>query len=221
MATPVSEDMRQAVYALGRVGATGIDILGSCFAVGQNLVGTAAHVVDGTDQGLCLLEPRVASIDEYQDTTDSRVNGAPVEIVAIDPIHDVCLLRVVAGSFKSHFELGGTDQCRPGESLLTWGFPHAASGRVVLTQQISTVGARILVGSAGLKVKQLVLNTLAREGQSGSPVFDPYIGNVVALVVGSYSPTTNGRVLIGGVDLAATNQTTQAVSVEYLKRMLP
>ena len=214
-------DLSQAVFALARVDASGAKLLGTPFAVGPEHVATCLHVTGGDDQNLAIVIPRQTSLADYQDTTDARINSAPVKIVAVDPVNDLCVLRVpLEGSWSFSYSIGSSDSVRPGIEVTTLGFPHTDTGRLVLTQQTSTIGARILVESKGSKSKHLVLNIQARPGQSGGPVFVSHGSMVVAMLVGSYAPGGGGGISLGGVDPATLHTTTHAVSTEYLKAML-
>jgi hypothetical protein len=89
-----------------------------------------------------------------------------------------------------------------------------------LTEQRSSVGARIILGSQGIKTKHLVLNVQARPGQSGSPVFSDDGKLLVAMVIGSYAPGGGGGVIVGGIDPQTLHQTTHAISAEYITEIL-
>ena len=215
-------DVSQVVYALGRQEAGGLTLLGTAFAVGPRKVATAYHVTGASDDGLAIVVPRFANMLAYQDTSDTRVNPAPVRIVAADPLKDLCVLEFAAPDVQISFNYGlsGTDAVPPGAPVVTLGFPHANFGRMVLTQQVAHVGARILIENSGQKSKHIVLNTQARDGQSGGPVFTPDFRSVVAIVLGSYAPGGGGGISLGGVDPATLHQTTHAISAEYVGAML-
>lgn len=156
----------------------------------------------------------------YQDMTDNGYMVHPVKVIASDPVHDLAILQVAETEVSVNWSIDGTDSAAPGHPVVTLGFPHADTGRVVLTQQQTTVGARVLMGNQGIKSKYVVLNTLLRPGQSGGPVISMQTGKVVAVLVGAYAPEGQGKVIVGGVDPAALHQTTHAVSAEYLKPMM-
>jgi len=140
---------------------------------------------------------------------------------AADPIHDLCILQLPSSvSISFDYTLSSSDAVPPGTPVVTFGFPHANFGRMVLTQQIVHVGARILIEAEGQKSKHIILNTQTREGQSGGPVFDAALRSVVAVVRGSYAPGGGGNIIIGGVDPATLHQTTHAISAEYLLGMV-
>ena len=122
-------------------------------------------------------------------------------------------------AISSTIRIGGSDSAPVGTPISSFGFPHADNGRMVLTQQDTTIGARILIESGRIKSKHVVLNTQARPGQSGSPVFKSADGELIAIIIGSYAPGGGGGISLGGVDPSTLHQTTQAVSAEYLLSM--
>ncbi|WP_202797108.1 S1 family peptidase [Kribbella flavida] len=213
-------DLSQAVYAIGRNGPSGVQLLGTAFAVGANKIATAYHVVGGDDRDLVMIAPKIAHFSEYQDTADGRVNPLRLKIAAADPVRDLCVLQSDEFSLRFSYGLGSTDSSPPGTPIVTLGFPHANHGRLVLTQQNANVGARVLIENARQKNKHIILNTQAREGQSGGPVLSATMKEVVAILIGSYAPGGGGGISLGGVDPHTLHQTTHAVSAEYLRAML-
>lgn len=213
-------DLSQVVYALGRVEPSGLNLLGTAFAVAPNRVATAFHVVGGDDRNLAMVAPKVASLTDYQDTSDLSVQLIALRMTAADPVRDLCVLEIDSGTITFSHTISGTDAVPPGSPVVTFGFPHANFGRMVLTQHAARVGARVLIQSQGIKNKHIVLNTQAREGQSGGPVFDGTLTAIVAVLVGSYAPGGGGGISLGGVDPATLHQTTHAISAEYLREML-
>jgi hypothetical protein len=213
-------DLSQLVYAVGRIEAGIVNLLGTAFAVSSTQVATAYHVVGPDDRNLVLIYPKVKSLLDYQDTTDASVRTSALTMAAADPIRDLCVLNVIGGQISGAPNLGSADRVPTGAPVVTLGFPHANVGRMVLTQQQAHVGARILMGNAAQTSKHIVLNTQAREGQSGGPVLDASMTTVVAVLLGSYAPGGGGGISLGGVDPATLHQTTHAISAEYIKDML-
>lgn len=213
-------DLSQVVFAVGRQDAGGISLLGTAFAVSKNKIATAYHVVGANDDGLCIITPRIRSMMDYQDTADTDVNVVQARMVDADPFRDLCILQVDAFTMTFNYGIGSADSTPAGAPVATWGFPHANFGRMVLTQQQAHVGARVLIENTGQKNKHIVLNTQAREGQSGGPVLDENTGTVVGVLLGSYAPGGGGAISLGGVDPATLHQTTHAISAEYLREML-
>jgi Trypsin-like peptidase domain len=173
--------------AVGRVTSTGTVLLGTAFVVAQGKFATTMHVTGGNDDGLVLVLPRIQTFLDYQDTSDPKIVTRPVTIAAADPFRDICVLSIDI-DMAPQYEISGADEVPPGSPVVIFGFPHADAGRLVLTQHDTHVGARVLIDSSGVKSKHIVLNTQARPGQSGSPVFSMPEQRVVAMVVGSYAP---------------------------------
>lgn len=206
------------VVALGRAKPTGIDLLGTAFALPGGKLVTAAHVVGETDVGLVVVLPQSDTHDGYQDTTITAVRHVPAKIEAIDPVKDLAVLVAPDLTITQSLELGSADDAPPGTPVVTFGYPHANYGRLVLTQHAATVGARVLLGSQGIGIKHIVLNIQTRPGQSGSPVL---MGQrVVGIVTGAYRPSGGGGILLGDVDPSTLHQTTHAVSAGYVRDML-
>ncbi len=208
----------RVVYAVGRVTTNGLSLLGTACCVARNRFATTKHVTSGDDAGLVLILNANADFLDYQDTSVSSVNYSTAHTVAIDPFRDICVLEI-GGDIAPPYAIGSTDSVPPGSPVVTFGYPHANQGRWVLTQHETHVGARILIDNAGFKTKHVVLNTQARPGQSGGPVFDSSASQLVAMIVGSYAPAA-GAMLLGGIDPQTLHQTTHAISAEYIREML-
>ncbi|WP_200878026.1 S1 family peptidase [Burkholderia paludis] len=211
----------QAVFLVGRVGPGGVNLLGTVFLLDRpGHFATAAHVVGGDGNNLVLVTRRtiLTEISAYQDATDAEVATLPLALAEVDPFHDLAILKADI-DYMSSVRIAGSDAAAVGTPIVSFGFPHADHGRMVLTSQDAEVGARVLIPSGPIKGKYLVLNTLARPGQSGSPVFRKDDGQLVAVLVGAYAPTQPIRAIVGGIDPSALHQTTHAVSAEYLLGM--
>lgn len=208
------------IFTIGRVTPMGVDLLGTGFAVGRHKIATAAHLTNQDGKDLVVLTPHITRMGDYQDTTDTNVSYFGVSISAYDPIHDIAILEAPGATMQFSYTLGGTDDVPPGSPIVSAGFPHADWGRRVLTQQSSTVGARILMGAGPIKSKHIVMNVQTRPGTSGSPVFLDGANRVCAMVIGSYAPQGGGGIRLGNIDPTTLHQTTHAVSAEYIGAML-
>jgi hypothetical protein len=207
------------VVSVGRVTPEGLKLVGSAFLVGPGKFATARHVSGDDDPNLVIIPARIPTLNSYEDTSNTQVLHAPARISAVDTFRDITVLEV-AGAGPVPYTIGGTDDVVPGDPIVTFGFPHADTGRFVLTRQDTHVGARILIDASGVKSKHIVLNTQARPGQSGGPVFARDASRVVAMLIGSYAPNGGGGISLGGVDPATLHQTTHAISAEYIPPML-
>ena len=213
--------LANVVFAVGRSGANGVSLLGTATLLNSpGKFVTAAHVTNKDEQNLVVVvKPYNSSINDYQDTSDSQVQMIPVRIEAIDPFTDLCILSADIDAF-SNISMGSTDILNFGSVVDIFGYPHADYGRLVLTHQRTEIGAKILIKNGIVKTKQVVLNTQARPGQSGSPIFCAYTTFMVAILIGSYAPGGGGGISLAGVDPHTLHQTTHAVSVEYVREML-
>ena len=206
--------------AVGRIGPTGVQLLGTAFLVNKHgLFATASHVPGPDDSGLVLSFKPLQSLNDYQDTANASVRTVLAKIMATDPFHDLAILRADIDA-QASLVLSGADDAPVGSQVVSFGYPHADHGRMVLTQQNAEVGARVLIESGGIKAKHLVLNTQSRPGQSGSPIFRITDGRLVGVLIGTYAPTVGGGISLGGIDPQTLHQTTHAVSAEYLPAML-
>lgn len=213
-------DISQIVLPVGRITSNGVELLGTAFLINKNgFLATAAHVVGNDDTGLVIITSKHASIQEYQDTTDNSIQYIPTRISHINPIYDVCVLKIDY-PISSRIELASADEICVGDEVFVFGYPHSNHGRMVLTQQNTHIGAKVLIDTAGLKSKNLILNIQARPGQSGGPVISKSTMKIVAMILGSYAPKSNGGINLGGIDPQTLHQTTHAISVEYIKEMI-
>lgn len=216
----IFSQMNRVVFPIGRVTPNGVSLLGTCFLIGKpGHFATAAHVVKNDDNNLVIIIPEIQTTSDYQDTSNHRVNYFNAKITALDPFRDICIL-VADQQIASNIPVSGTDILRTGEGVSVFGFPHADQGRMVLTQQKTEIGAKILIESNGIKSKHIVLNIQARPGQSGSPIYRLSDLALVGILLGSYAPGGGGGISLGGVDPHTLHQTTHAISAEYLKEML-
>jgi hypothetical protein len=135
------------VLAVGRINATGVQLLGTCFSVSDELLATPAHVTGPADKDLCIVLPTIKTLQEYQDTTTTQVNMIAVEIVKYDPIRDIAILSGAKSGIKMTltYRLDGSDSANTGAPVSSLGYPHADHGRLILTEQRSSVGARIIL----------------------------------------------------------------------------
>ncbi|WP_257145692.1 MULTISPECIES: S1 family peptidase [Priestia] len=209
----------EMVFLLGRVENGIVKPLGTCFLLNKpGHFATAAHVINGSDENLILVG-RNNVVDGYQDVIEKNIRFLPLKIKKIDPLRDICILM---GNTDAVFPMSvlNTDIIGPGEKVTIFGFPHADQGRVVLTQQTTEIGAKVLLKSGFIKSKHIVLNIQARPGQSGGPIFRNSDFSLIGILIGAYAPKVSGGIRMGGIDPQTLHQTTHAVSTEYLEGML-
>lgn len=213
--------MNNIIFSVGRITPNGVSLLGSAFLLNKSGVfATASHVTNNDDKNLVIILNDINNLHDYQDTTISEIRYINVAIEEVDPFSDLCLLKSKDITYSSNIEIGSADECAVGDSVAIWGFPHADQGRRVLTEQITQIGAKVLIGNDGMKTKHLILNVQARPGQSGGAIFNMRTNKLVGVLIGSYAPASGGGISLGGVDPQTLHQTTHAVSAEYIKEMI-
>jgi S1-C subfamily serine protease len=215
--------IHSTVFAIVLVKGPGIEPRGTGFLLNKpGLIATASHVVGRSGEKVGVIINEISSIDDYQHAVRNEAHYYTAEIIAFDPVHDLAILNVPAlsGFVNSSLVITGGDQVSVGHDVVSFGYPHFNGGRKVLTRFDAKIGAKILLPSLAEDVKYLVLNTFARPGQSGAPVFHSETNELVAVLSGAYQPPNQGvSIMIGGADLSAMSQTTHIVSAEYLRGM--
>ncbi|MER9052354.1 serine protease [Mesorhizobium sp. M0923] len=216
----LDENVAKIVFAIGKNGPGGIVPLGTGFAIGKNILATAAHVV-GVEAVDLVAVVSVQTLYNYQDTTINQVHNFPVSVKEHDAIRDISILEANSNVLPFVDKLVGTDSVSASSSVISLGFPHLNFGRLVLTAHQSNIGARVILGAGGIKTKHAILNTQTRPGQSGGPVFRAGTLDIIAMIMGSYVPgMAQGSISLGGIDPQTLHQTTHAISSEYILDMI-
>ena len=221
IALPLSyENSPDWIFPIGFIRSGMFYAKGTCFRLNKpGLVATASHVIGIGDEPLVVVLNDVANIDMYQRGHRSEFKYVNAELVAFDPIHDLAVIKVP--DFEQFgpvpIMVAGTDSIKVGDNTVSFGYPHLGTFRTVLTRFDGKIGAKILLPSPTIEVKYAVLNSLARPGQSGGPVFRSGTNQLVAILSGAYEPPSDGlTITLAGASLAALSQTTHCVSAEYL-----
>ena len=196
-----------------------IRMLGTGFLISNDgKIVTARHVVGNETKDLDVLVPHVRNIDEYQDTTDTSCKSVSAIIEDINPVTDICILKIQLNFPGALPPLESLDNIKVGERIGMYGFPHCVMGRRVLTYQEAEIGAKMLMESSGIKSKYATINIQTRPGQSGSIVFNKKTGAIIGLLIGAYAP--NSGVIIAGINPHELNQTSYCISANHIKEML-
>jgi len=208
------------IYTVGRITPNGVNLLGSCFLLNKNgLLATASHVTNNDNNNLVIFASGKTDLNSYQDTSDNQGQTIPATIYKVDPVRDICILKI-DNAVASNLNIGGADDVRVTDNVGVVGFPHCVNDRNILTFQSTEVGAKVLIESSGIKSKHLILNIQTRPGQSGSPIFRLNDSKLIGMIIGSYVPGGGGGISLGGVDPHTLHQTTHAVSSEYILKMI-
>lgn len=211
----------QIVVTVGRITENGVGMLGTGFIISNDgKIVTTKHVVGGDSTRLVVLMPHIRNINEYQDTTDTRCQPVPVEVLEIDPLKDLCILKADIQFNGNLPKLGSFDNIEVGEELGIFSFPHCVAGRRVLTFQKAELGAKVLLDANSMKSKHGVINSQSRPGQSGGLIFSSRTQQIVGILIGAYAPMQGGGISLGGINPQELHQTTHCISAEYISEML-
>lgn len=231
-AADLTETVRQikpAIVAIGtyqRARSPQFVLLGTGFAVGDGtLIATNSHVVPAT-----LDDEHFEELIAISMTTPGTAQTLRLAKVGSDPTHDLALLRLPSGQRVPPLSLNGAAQAKEGQAIAFTGFPiigalgitpatHrgivAAITPIVLPQQGSAqLNAQAVRRAREGAFNVLQLDATAYPGNSGSPVFDPDSGAVMAIV---------NMVFVKGSRESALSQPsgiTYAIPVQYLKSLL-
>jgi serine protease Do len=220
--------VKRSVVGVGTYEATrspATVFVGTGFIVGDGLsVVTNSHVVTQTlGQG-----GRVEQLGIVVQNGNG-VGFRPAQLVARDTEHDLALLRL-SGAPLPALELGDSDSAQEGQDLAFTGYPlgmvlglHAATHRATLAAITPIVTPSL--NSSKLDARQIValqrtpftifqLDGTAYPGNSGSPVYDPASGRVIAVI--------NAVFVKGLKENAISNPSgiTYAVPARYVRRLL-
>ncbi|MEH7358328.1 S1 family peptidase [Priestia megaterium] len=219
----IYNDITNVVITVARITPNGTQLLGTATLLNKSgHFVTAAHITGMDDTNLVILSPHIEKLSDYQDTSEKEVRYANVKIVALNPLHDLCIFEVKTDrELSSTINISSLDEMNVGDSVTMFGFPDLNFNRRVLTQQNTNIGAKILLENSGEKLKHAVINIQSRQGQSGSPVFNSMTYNLIGILVGSYVPHNGkGGLTIGGLDPLTFHPATHIISAEYIKELM-
>ena len=199
------------------------DLRGTGFVLGGNHAITNNHVIpDKLDAG------RREVVAVFVPAADNRAEVRPAKVVARDAEHDLCLLRF-EGPALPGLRLGKDAEVREGQAIAFTGFPilaalglHPATHSGIVAAITPVV---IPVGSGGQLTPDVVtrldrpfnvfqLDAVAYPGNSGSPVYDPDTGRVLAVVNSTFVKATKETAI------TAPSGISYAIPVSHVRALL-
>jgi serine protease Do len=199
------------------------DLRGTGFVLGGNHAITNNHVIpDKLDAG------RRETVAIFVPAADNRAEVRLAKEVARDAEHDLCLLRF-EGPPLTGLRLGKDAEVREGQAIAFTGFPilaalglHPAthSGIVAaITPVVIPVGSgRQLTPDVVTRLDRpfnvFQLDAVAYPGSSGSPVYDPDSGRVLAVVNSNFVKETKETAI------TAPSGISYAIPVSHVRALL-
>ena len=224
------ERVKPSVVAVGtyeRTRTPQFQFLGTGFAVGDGtLIATNSHVLPK------LLDPgrqEILAIMIPAPPKDGKEPGREAKQITVDPASDLALLKVQGPPLPA-LKIGDSDAAKEGQEVLFTGFPigavlgpYPATHRGIISAITPIAIAQARAGDLDAQtVRRLSsgafpvfqLDATAYPGNSGSPVYDPATGEVLAIV---------NMVFVKGTKEAALTQPsgiTYAVPASRLQALL-
>lgn len=211
----------QIVYTIGRKKDNSmIEMLGTGFLISNNgKIAVPKHIIGDNSKNLLMIKPHINNFNQYQDVSANNCSGYTLELLKVDPIRDIAILKGdfnVSGKIP---KLSNFDNAVIGDEVGIFGYPHCVEGRRCLTFQKAEIGAKILLENFSIKSKYAVINTQTRPGQSGSLIYSFRTNEILGMLIGAYAPSGIG-LDIAGINPKELHQTTQCISSEYINNML-
>ncbi|MES2353843.1 MAG: serine protease [Pseudomonadota bacterium] len=219
--------IKPSVVAIGTLVKTRtppVVFFGTGFVVGDGLtVVTNSHVV-----------PAILDSEKNETLTILIERGTtyeqrPARVIANDKSHDLALLKITGDPLPA-LKLGDSTQAQEGQSLALTGYPmaiglglHAATHRAVLAAIVSITQppptARQLSPATINRVRDgsfaiFQLDATSYPGNSGSPLYDPGSGEVLAII--------NAGFIKGSKENALSNPSgiSYAIPSQYIKALM-
>jgi S1-C subfamily serine protease len=222
------ERIKPSIVAIGTVEPTRnppFQFRGTGFVIGDGtFVATNAHVLPGDVDAM-----KREVIGVAIPNRDGSAQVRPAVVAATDPAHDVALLKL-AGPSLAALRLGDPARVRDGDSLAFTGFPigaiiglfpatHRALVSAITPVALTQPSARTLDPQLVRKLQAgpfriFQLDATAYPGSSGSPMFDPRTGEVLAIVNSTLAKAGKESVL------SQPSGISYAIPISYLANLL-
>ncbi len=198
-------------------------LTGTGFAVAGNLVATNSHTVPEKVDA-----DRRETLAVFVPLGADRAEVRPARVLARDQAHDLCLLRF-EGAPLPRLRLAPDEGVREGQAIAFTGFPilqalglHPATHMgliAAITPVVIPVGSgreldRTLVTRLERPFDVYQLDAVAYPGNSGSPVYDPDSGRVLAVVNSTFVKETKETAI------SAPSGISYAIPVRHLRALL-
>lgn len=186
---------RRQVYSFF-YGDTSREGTGSGFVYSSDgTIVTNYHVIEGADE-----------IDVVLSTGES----APAQVVGVDSLYDLAVLKIQADSALVPLAMGNSDALQVGQTVIAIGNPFGLE-RTLTTGVVSALGRLLETESGALIGEAIQTDAAINPGNSGGPLLDTR-GNVIGINTAINSPS-GGSV---GIGFAVPSNVVQRVVPEIL-----
>lgn len=176
---------------------------------------TAAHSINiGSQLAVVGFSPS----ESFMPVTRGQVSLVDVELVQIDHVRDVALLKTtrtddVTGQADFLYK-GDSSDLPVGSSLCALGFPYAHQGLHTLSVKAGVLAAKVLSSNG---TKQFQIDAMVEPGNSGGPLIDVATGKIIGVVSGRYNPMggSGGGVFVGNVQLGSESSISYATAITH------
>ena len=198
-----------------RKNGNGVEFLGTAFLVHEKgYFLTCAHTFQ-LDMDLAVAQTQ--PINEWNSMTQEKVNVIDVSVAQYDSVHDCALLKskedVPASVLRNMFT--DPNKSPVGASVLYFGYPFGDMGLHTLKVSSSIISSKAIDGNG---TKQFQLDSMVHDGNSGGPLIDVKMGQVIGMISGKFNPSGNtGGVTIGNYALGSES----SISYDFIRSEIP
>lgn len=161
--SPIFDLNPQFVLAVGRAAPEGLRLLGSAFLVAPGRLITTKHVTGGDETNLVVVAPRIRTLLDYEDTSDTSVRLAKARITGVDTFRDICILEISGAASPPYCD---DSRYADRHQLLQ----HLGAGKAFFVGAMAAAMAPHLGAAAALLAPAiaLILQTVSRMGTRAS-----------------------------------------------------
>ncbi len=167
--THIAEKTKASTVLIEIEGAKGQPSQGSGFFIGNGLVATNYHVINGA---------KVGTVKIVRSNSNTQQKRYPIEgVVATDKEKDLAIVRVIGGVYALPLPLGNSDHVKDGQIVYAVGNPRGFEG-TFSSGEISNI---LPNGTPRIKGKVLQFTAAISRGSSGGAVVNQW-GQVIGIV---------------------------------------
>ncbi|MBT0810141.1 trypsin-like peptidase domain-containing protein [Litoribacter ruber] len=167
------------------------------------------------------IPPHLGDISASQRYPLQETAAIEIDLVKIDPAHDLAIFKGRTTDFRAAFPKIHTqfNEISVGEELVVVGYPYSTLGSFLETAQITNVSAKgVRLFMDTLEIKELIISHQTLQGSSGSAVIRRSDGALCGILRGTLAPPS--VVSIGNIPLASDTNVTYVTYSSILPNLL-